>query len=780
MKQKSLLKVFFLLCALIVGSTNVWADASDYSAVYTSNLSFTSVTSGTSGKMTISGTDYNAMKCGTNSAAGAMKVNAPAGTKYLHIHIAGWNGQTTSVGITGINPVSNISPNSISLTANSGISGNGPYSINDATPSSTNFYKVITFATALASNTDITITATTGKRFVIWGVNAEAEPTDVTIKNGNATITSLPMTLGDDDVTLSAVVAPALAYQTVTWSSDNTSVATVSSAGVVSAKAAGTANIKATSSLSSVYGTCVVTVSTGFDPAATVSTSSLAFGDVEVGQEKELTFTVTPANLESALSIYSNNDKYTVSPTSIAQNVTTTQTITVTAAPTALNDDMSGTITISGGGLASNRTVELSATPYQVASVTLSATNGVIKQGEETKTSITSRVGNSATLTAVPNSGYLFDGWTATGATPSSSDNVEEEFTFTSTTPVITANFIVDPNVYVTIDEDDIDGSTNTKTGYGTEKVITKDGYTWSHNGYQTTTDYNMIQLRVRTHNSGISWIKLPTFPGKIEKIDFVVTGASASSRSGDKTTTRLFFQAGNTSSEDIIKNSNNDESNSRTIDLTTVTNKYNTGYITAGAGIRIWEITVAYRPATVTAAGWGTYVAPCAVAFEEGDAYVVSAAGETTTLKSVTSVPVNTPVLLKGAGAKTITVTASASAPASNLLKVSNGNVVGDGEHIYVLANKNNGVGFYLWDPTGEVKIPAGKVYLDTTGAGAKGLEYFSLDDSIIEESETNGIKATTVGGIMNGQFYNLAGQRVSNPTKGLYIVNGKKFVIK
>ncbi len=778
MKQKSLLKVFFLLCALIVGSTGVWGAASDYSAVYTSNCTLTGGTNGSACKVRYStnGTQYDGIKVGTSSAGGSMTITVPSGTKYLHIHVSAWNGVTgLSLNIT---PNTYSSTTSISLTSDSGISGNSPFTFS-GNPTSSNFYKVITFTNALTAETTLTFTTSTNKRFVIWGVNAEAEPTGVTIKNGNATITSLPMTLGDDDVTLSAVVAPALAYQTVTWSSDNTSVATVSSAGVVSAKAAGTANIKATSSLSSVYGTCVVTVSTGSDPAATVSTSSLAFGDVEVGQEKELTFKVTPANLESELSIACNNNKYTVSPTSIAQNVTTEQTITVTAAPTALNDDMDGEITISGGGLASNRTVELSASPYQVANVTLSATNGVIKQGETTKTSITSRVGNSATLTAVPNSGYLFDGWTATGATPSSSDNVEEEFTFTSTTPVITANFIVDPNVYVTIDEDDIDGSTNTKTGYGTEKVITKDGYTWSHNGYQTSTDYDMIQLRLRTHNSGISWIKLPTFPGKIEKIDFVVTGAGASSRSGDKTTTRLFFQAGNTSSEDIIKNSNNDESNSRTIDLTTVTNKYNTGYITAGAGIRIWEITVAYRPATVTAAGWGTYVAPCAVEFESGDAYVVSAASESTTLKEVTSVPQGTPVLLKGAGAKNISVVASATAPASNLLKVSDGTIEGDDTNIYVLARKNDITGFYLWSSTAD-PIPSGKVYLDTKGVSSKGIEYFSLDDSIIEESETNGIKAATVEGIINGQFYNLAGQRVSNPTKGLYIVNGKKVIIK
>ena len=31
-----------------------------------------------------------------------------------------------------------------------------------------------------------------------------------------------------------------------------------------------------------------------------------------------------------------------------------------------------------------------------------------------------------------------------------------------------------------------------------------------------------------------------------------------------------------------------------------------------------------------------------------------------------------------------------------------------------------------------------------------------------------------------LSNTYYNMAGQRVANPTKGLYIVNGKKVIIK
>ena len=68
---------------------------------------------------------------------------------------------------------------------------------------------------------------------------------------------------------------------------------------------------------------------------------------------------------------------------------------------------------------------------------------------------------------------------------------------------------------------------------------------------------------------------------------------------------------------------------------------------------------------------------------------------------------------------------------------------------------------------------IPAGKAYLlasDITGGGARSLN-FTFDATAIKAVE---------GEIQNGEFYNVAGQRVAQPTKGLYIVNGKKVVVK
>ena len=68
-------------------------------------------------------------------------------------------------------------------------------------------------------------------------------------------------------------------------------------------------------------------------------------------------------------------------------------------------------------------------------------------------------------------------------------------------------------------------------------------------------------------------------------------------------------------------------------------------------------------------------------------------------------------------------------------------------------------------------------RAYLTYTGGGSSPAPNFVID------GETTGIAHISTDGQMNleeGAFYNLNGQRVANPTKGLYIVNGRKVMIK
>ena len=81
--------------------------------------------------------------------------------------------------------------------------------------------------------------------------------------------------------------------------------------------------------------------------------------------------------------------------------------------------------------------------------------------------------------------------------------------------------------------------------------------------------------------------------------------------------------------------------------------------------------------------------------------------------------------------------------------------------------------VGFYLVK-SGE-SIPNGKAYLTIAGgAGAPEFLGFSFGGT----TAIKGVEAAKA--VENGAVFNLNGQRVAQPTKGLYIVNGRKVVIK
>ena len=155
----------FFLCA---GS--VWAQT-DYSTTYTSGvtLSTTGGTSVTTCDIVISGATYAGLKAGTGKVAGAVQITVPENTKYFHMHIAAWNNESVTLTVTPTGYSGNIA-----LTSNSGISNNSPFTFNgDA--STNDYYKVITFSEPLSTATTLTFTATSGKRFVVWGVNAEEE-----------------------------------------------------------------------------------------------------------------------------------------------------------------------------------------------------------------------------------------------------------------------------------------------------------------------------------------------------------------------------------------------------------------------------------------------------------------------------------------------------------------------------------------------------------------------------------------------------------------------------
>ena len=200
------------------------------------------------------------------------------------------------------------------------------------------------------------------------------------------------------------------------------------------------------------------------------------------------------------------------------------------------------------------------------------------------------------------------------------------------------------------------------------------------------------------------------------------------------------------------------------------------------GWGYTVTSVDLIYQPSAVSigSAGYATFGYPFAVdlsGLSEGqDAYTVTVSGDKAQLTSVKGkkIPANTGIILTGSGNVTIPLTTETTDDVSgNQLLVSDGTKTGDGSSIYVLANGTNGVGFYKLE-SGDA-IAAGKAYLQVTPPSASS--FFDIDDG------TTGITMVQGEGFMvNGSdiYYDLQGRRVAKPTKGLYIVNGKKVIIK
>lgn len=179
-----------------------------------------------------------------------------------------------------------------------------------------------------------------------------------------------------------------------------------------------------------------------------------------------------------------------------------------------------------------------------------------------------------------------------------------------------------------------------------------------------------------------------------------------------------------------------------------------------------------------VTSNGWATYIAPCKMKFEAGNAYIVIAASvaDGLTLTEVTEVDTGEPILLKGEGTKTPKILAKATefADNGNLLSVCNGTIE-SGKFPYVLAKEGAGAAFKRW--TGEASVLNGRVVLLLDEAVSAARSIFMLDG----DNTTTGIaQIENEASKMEGSVYNLNGQRVNSPKKGLYIVNGKKVMMK
>jgi len=179
----------------------------------------------------------------------------------------------------------------------------------------------------------------------------------------------------------------------------------------------------------------------------------------------------------------------------------------------------------------------------------------------------------------------------------------------------------------------------------------------------------------------------------------------------------------------------------------------------------------------------WATFVSDKALDFTGSDvkAYIITGHVDNAITKSdaLKTVPANTPLLLNAPeGNYAIPHVASSSTDVSkNLLVAGDGNVISPSatQTAYVLSAEGGAAKFMKVGSITKPTVPTGKAYLLFNEVIGGAREFLDIDI----DGVSTGIKNMKVGSEDN-VYYDMQGRRVLYPTKGLYIVNGKKVVIK
>lgn len=175
---------------------------------------------------------------------------------------------------------------------------------------------------------------------------------------------------------------------------------------------------------------------------------------------------------------------------------------------------------------------------------------------------------------------------------------------------------------------------------------------------------------------------------------------------------------------------------------------------------------------ATITDAGYATLNALWPVTIPSGvKAYTGKVNGQMIDLTEISgTIPAATPVILEGnPGTYTFNF-------ADDVEAISGNDLIGTFKQMaapngcYILQKQGDKVGFYEVDTEfATPNIPAFRAYLPAQGGNIKAYQFnFGGEDGISTLNKEQASKT----------IFDLAGRRVSNATKGIYIVNGKKVI--
>ena len=157
-------------------------------------------------------------------------------------------------------------------------------------------------------------------------------------------------------------------------------------------------------------------------------------------------------------------------------------------------------------------------------------------------------------------------------------------------------------------------------------------------------------------------------------------------------------------------------------------------------------------------------------------EVYTGTLNGEWLTLNAVTgTLPANTGVILRRKSEETTTVNFTVLSTVTSGTSALTGTVAAATAvtgGVLVLGKNGNDWGIYKY----EGALGGFKAYMDMPDDPEGEVKGLRFDFG----GTATGITAAEVADRLNGAVYNLAGQRVQQPTRGLYIVNGKKVLVK
>ena len=532
-------------------------------------------------------------------------------------------------------------------------------------------------------------------------------------------------TLGESFSAPTLTASPAAAAEAVAYSSSNTSVAEVNaSTGAITLKAAGSTEITAAISGNATY------------------------------KDASATYTL---NVNDP-----NAPNLSIAPTS------------VTLSATANNPSPSSSFTVTGLNLTDgNYTIDVPS----VAGLSVTPTSVTVADGA---------VNQEVTVTYAPSVDAA-----------ASSDDIT--LTINAIDATLTVNYVATLNVYTqeTIDavttwdfvndiDHDADGNGDVKPSSATATTLyantsgivfnntfPKASLTWSTsagNLYAYRKANKCSQGAVLSFNTSVPGIVTVLFAnngsGSQSVIVNDVTGEKVSTDGGGSGTTAI--------------------EESFPVDAGTVT-------ITGSDPTKIRIFRIKFQPTvsgTITEAGWNTFSSNYALDLSTitgGTAYVAKTNDNTevTMTKTTAKIAAGTGIMIKGNAGDTFTIsttTDAATLEADNqLVGLPNGGTVAANAYNFVFAWETGNVstaGFYYVDSAAPT-LPAGKAYLNSESVNGAKLNIV-IDDTPSQE-ETDGIKSVQSSGFtVNGEAYNLSGQRVGADYKGLVIINGKKVIRK